>query len=116
MIGLTFDDAVKYLQLPRTIGEYKGEVILTSLGPYGPYLKWNSSFTSLPVEYNLVEVGLEDACRLVEEGIVQKGGKMARGVLVDFDKVDGGKLTVRNGRFGVYINWKKVNAKVRWSE
>ncbi|GMH60236.1 hypothetical protein TrRE_jg13183, partial [Triparma retinervis] len=112
LIGLTFEDAKKYLMLPRNVGEYKGEAIITSLGPYGPYLKWNNSFTSLPQEYNLIEVGEEDARRLVEEGIVQKGGRLARGVLVDFDKVEGYKLTVRDGRFGVYINWKKVNAKM----
>ena len=60
----------------------------------------------------MVDVEPAVAESLVEEGIVNKVGKMARGVLVDFDKVEGGKLTVRDGRFGVYINWKRVNAKM----
>jgi phage host-nuclease inhibitor protein Gam len=38
--------------------------------------------------------------------------ELARGVLAELGEKDGGKVRVRDGRFGIYINWKKVNAKM----
>ena len=60
----------------------------------------------------MLTVEEEVAVALVIDGIVNKSTKLGRGVLLDFGKVDGGTLTVREGRFGVYLNWKKVNAKL----
>ena len=112
LVGLTFEQAMGYLNLPRTICEYEGKKIETNIGRYGPYVKWNNSFVSLPAEHDLLTVEEEVAVALVIDGIVNKSTKLGRGVLLDFGKVDGGTLTVREGRFGVYLNWKKVNAKL----
>lgn len=30
----------------------------------------------------------------------------------DLGEIDGGSVRVMNGRFGMYINWKKINAKL----
>jgi hypothetical protein len=38
--------------------------------------------------------------------------ELARGVLAEIGEKDGGKVRVKDGRFGIYINWKKVNAKM----
>lgn len=35
-----------------------------------------------------------------------------RGVLAELGEMDGSKVTIKSGRFGSYINWKKVNAKL----
>jgi len=111
-IGLTFEDAVGYLSLPREVAVHDGLKIEASIGRYGPYLKYNSSFVSLPPEHDVLHVGTEAAVQIVVDGIINKKGKVAKGVLQDFGDVEGGKLTVRDGRFGVYLNWKKVNAKM----
>lgn len=37
---------------------------------------------------------------------------MGAGVLAEIGEKDGSKVTVKNGRFGAYINWKRVNAKL----
>ncbi|GMI08265.1 hypothetical protein TrLO_g6461 [Triparma laevis f. longispina] len=112
LVGLTFERAMGYLNLPRTICEYEEKKVETNIGRYGPYIKFNNSFVSLPVEHDLLEVGEEIAIGLVIDGIINKSAKLGRGVLLDFGKVEGGTLTVREGRFGVYLNWKKVNAKL----
>ena len=36
----------------------------------------------------------------------------AKNVLAELGEMEGGKVTVKMGRFGMYMNWKKVNAKV----
>lgn len=38
--------------------------------------------------------------------------ELGAGVLADLGEKEGAKVTVKNGRFGSYINWKKVNAKL----
>ena len=91
---------------------HEGLKIEASIGRYGPYLKYNSSFVSLPPEHDVLHVGSEASVQIVVDGIINKKGKVAKGVLQDFGDVEGGKLTVRDGRFGVYLNWKKVNAKM----
>ena len=37
---------------------------------------------------------------------------LGRGVLADLGKKEGGAVRVKEGRFGVYLNWKRVNAKL----
>ena len=111
-VGLTFEDAIGYLSLPRQVVEHEGLPIEANIGRYGPYLKYNSSFVSLPPPHDVLTIGPEAGMAIVVEGIVNKKGKTARGVLKDLGDVEGGKLTVRDGRFGVYLNWKKTNAKM----
>jgi phage host-nuclease inhibitor protein Gam len=38
--------------------------------------------------------------------------ELGRGVLALIGEMEGNKVTVKSGRFGTYINWKKVNAKM----
>lgn len=38
--------------------------------------------------------------------------ELGAGVLVEVGEKEGNKVTVKSGRFGPYINWKKVNAKL----
>jgi hypothetical protein len=37
---------------------------------------------------------------------------LGAGVLAEIGEMEGGKVVVKSGRFGMYINWKKVNAKM----
>ena len=57
MIGLTFEDAISYLNMPTTVGEYEGIKIENGVGRYGPYLKWNGTFVSLRDEIDVLTVG-----------------------------------------------------------
>ncbi len=108
---LDFETALKYLSLPRKVGEYEGKKVEVNIGRFGPYVKWNSAFVSLPREHDVLDVSEVVALQLVVDGIINKKGS-AKGVIADFGKVEGGTLTVRDGRFGVYLNWKKINAKI----
>lgn len=112
---VTLDQAHGYLSLPRTICVHDGKNVTGSIGRYGPYLKWNNSFVSLPTDLDVLTVVEWDAIPLVIDGIVNK--KKAQNVLVDFGedsdpRLVGGALTIRSGRYGPYINFMKVNAKL----
>mmetsp|Transcript_21685 Transcript_21685/g.62198 ORF Transcript_21685/g.62198 Transcript_21685/m.62198 type:complete len:782 (+) Transcript_21685:1-2346(+) len=112
-LGITLEEAVGYTELPRTVCELHDMPILTSIGPYGPYLKYNNTFVSLKKEEgDVLTVDADTAKMLVTEGIINKPDGLARGVLAELGEKDGSVVRVKDGRFGMYINWKRVNAKM----
>jgi topoisomerase IA-like protein len=110
--GLTMEEAVGYISLPRTVSHLNDLPITASLGPYGPYLKFNSSFLSLdPQDGDVLTIDKDTAERLVTDGIIN-GKRKQRGVVAELGEKEGSMVIVKEGRFGRYINWKKVNAKI----
>ena len=113
MIGLTLEEAIGYVSLPRIVCTYNELPILAAIGPYGPYLKYNNSFVSLTkATGDVLTINEEVAIQVVTDGIINKSSKLARGVLAEIGEKDGSMVTIKDGRFGKYISWKKINAKV----
>ena len=112
-LGISLEEAVGYTELPRTVCELHDMAILTSIGPYGPYLKYNNTFVSLKKEEgDVLTIDADTARRLVTDGIINAPDRLARGVLAELGEKDGSMVRVKDGRFGMYINWKRVNAKM----
>lgn len=73
MLGLTVEEAVGYCGLPRTVSMLHDKPIVTAIGPYGPYLKYNNTFMSLsPRDGDVLTIDAETAEQLVTEGIINK--------------------------------------------
>ncbi|GKY93125.1 hypothetical protein MPSEU_000280700 [Mayamaea pseudoterrestris] len=109
-LGVTYDHAVGYVELPRTVCFLNDKPIVAAIGPYGPYLKYNNSYTSLKAtDGDVLNVDPATAEQLVIERIVN--GK-PKGAIADLGEKDGSPVTVKRGRFGNYLNWKRVNAKL----
>ena len=73
MMGLTFEEALGYVNLPRTVTTLNGLPIVAAIGPYGPYLKYNNSFASLnKKDGDVLTVDAETAERVVTDGIINK--------------------------------------------
>lgn len=73
MIGLSWEDAVGYVSLPRTVCTMNDLPIIAAIGPYGPYLKYNNSFVSLNKrDGDVLTVDEETAQRVVTDGIINK--------------------------------------------
>lgn len=73
MIGLTFDDAVLYVGLPRTVCTFNDLPIVAAIGPYGPYLKYNNTFASLNKgDGDVLDIDAVEAEKLVIERIIEK--------------------------------------------
>lgn len=66
---VTLETALSLLALPRTIGNHPetGKPITASIGPYGPYIKYDGKFTSLK-EDNLLTISLERALDVIQAG------------------------------------------------
>ena len=103
---ITLEEALKLFELPRDLGEFEGEMITAAVGRFGPYLKHAGKFISIPKEFAPETISMEEAQQL----IVEKRDSEAKKVLRTFDEEP--ELEVLNGRFGVYIAYKKKNYKM----
>lgn len=73
MLGITLEDAVGYVGLPRTVCTLNELPIIAAIGPYGPYLKYNNSYASLKEEDgDVLTVDGDVAKMVVTDGIINK--------------------------------------------
>ncbi|MDR0558848.1 MAG: type I DNA topoisomerase [Prevotellaceae bacterium] len=100
---ITLEEALKLFELPRNIGDYKGEQLLVSVGRFGPYVKFGKMFVSLKKNDDPYDISLERAIELIEEKMVKDSEKL----VCDFDDIK-----VLNGRFGKYITFDGNNYKL----
>lgn len=76
MLGITFEEAVQYVNLPRTVCTMEDRPIVAAIGPYGPYLKYNNTFITLkPADGDVLTISPEDAKIVVTEGLSKKSSK-----------------------------------------
>ena len=118
--GLSLDEVVGYVSLPRTVCLLDNSPIIASIGPFGPYLKYRNSYISLNETdgdvWSIDPVAAEQVVRTGSQkktnarGLVAELGR-ARGVVAELGEIDGGSVTVKSGRFGKYISWKNVTTK-----
>ncbi len=93
---ITFEEALDLFQLPKDLGEYEGEVVTVNNGRFGPYVKFGSTFVSLPKGQNPMEVDRDMAIELIEEK------KKADAPIYTYN---GLPVTKGKGRFGPFIKW-----------
>ena len=104
--NITLEEALKLFELPRTVGEFEGETIIAAIGKFGPYIKHGKTFVSIPSSTTPQAITLEQAIALINA----KRNEAANKVLKTFDEDP--DMQVLNGRFGVYICYKKANYKI----
>lgn len=114
---VTIDDALKLLSLPREIGESDGEMITAQNGRYGPYLKKGSDSRSLASEEQIFSLTLDEAKEIFAQP-KQRGQRQAQPPLAELgvDPVSGGKILLKDGRFGLYVTDGETNASLPRSE
>ena len=78
-------------------------MIQAGLGRFGPYLKYQGSFASLPAEDDLLTIGLNRAVDLLAEAAKKKGRLLGQ-------HPNGGDVHVKAGRYGAYVEHNKLRA------
>ena len=103
--AVDLETALKLLSLPRDVGAHpeSGEMIQAGLGRYGPYLKYQGSFTSLKDGDDLLEIGLNRAVDLLAESAKKRGRLLG-------EHPSGGEVHLKAGRFGPYVEHSKLRA------
>ncbi len=103
---ITLEEALKLFELPRALGVFEGEEVSVGVGRFGPYVKHAGKYVSIPKEMSPQDITLEEAVKLIEE----KRSTEAKKVLISFPEDP--EMEVLNGRYGVYISYKKQNYKI----
>ena len=103
---LTLEEALKLFDLPRYLGDFEGDKVTIGVGHYGPYVKHNGKYASIPKEMSPTAITLEEAIDLIK---AQRENE-AKKVLKTFEEEP--ELMVLNGRYGPYIVYKKQNVKI----
>jgi DNA topoisomerase-1 len=112
--SLTLDKALQLLALPRAVGLHPetGKPISAGLGRYGPFILHDGTYANLPDFEEVFSVGLNRAVDLLAQKKAG-GARFGRGAPIaaikSFEHADGA-ISVRDGRYGPYVNQGKINA------
>ncbi|WP_284773969.1 type I DNA topoisomerase [Agrobacterium sp. lyk4-40-TYG-31] len=111
------EKALALINLPRDIGKHpeSGKMISAGLGRYGPFLLHDGGYANLESIEDVFSIGLNRAVTVIAEKKASPGrGRSATPAALKElgDHPDGGAITVRDGKYGPYVNWGKVNATI----
>jgi len=100
------DEAFQGVQYPIVVGTHNGVSLEISKGRFGPYIKYQGQFVSIPKGQAPETVTLDQAIALVE---AKAAGVMAA-VLKSF--TEDANIQILNGRYGSYIKNGKDNVPI----
>lgn len=97
---------MELFKFPRTLGELDGKPVTVGKGKFGPYIRYENTYVSVPETVDPLSVTLEEAERMLQE----KKEAEARKVIKTFP--DNPDMQILNGRYGPYIAYQKKNYKI----
>ncbi|MCI7597339.1 MAG: type I DNA topoisomerase [Prevotella sp.] len=103
---ITLDEALELFKLPRLVGDYQGKPVEIGSGKFGPYVKYDGKYASLPKGADPMSVTLEESMDLIR----QKEEQEAKRHLKSFGQDP--KMEVLNGRYGPYISYDGKNYRI----
>ncbi|HBG71545.1 MAG: DNA topoisomerase I [Bacteroidetes bacterium GWF2_43_63] len=101
--GVTLEEALALFCFPKILGESDGNEVVVSVGRFGPYVRFEGKFYSIPRDINPTQVNLATALEIV----ANKQEKDRNSVLKTFK--EDAELQIVKGRFGPYIKYKGKN-------
>ncbi|TPL97297.1 type I DNA topoisomerase [Mesorhizobium sp. B2-3-10] len=115
--SIDHEKALALLGLPRDVGKHpeSGKMISAGLGRYGPFVLHDGTYANLDSIEDVFSIGLNRAVTVIAEkqskGKGGRNGGTAAALKELGDHPDGGgKIVVRDGKYGPYVNFGKVNA------
>lgn len=112
---ITYEDALKLLSLPRTLGTNSaGDEITVQNGRYGAYLKAGADSRTLTSEEQLFSITLDEALEIYSKPKERRRG-VAKPPLKELgvDPETQKPLIIKDGRFGMYVTDGETNATLR---
>lgn len=112
---MNLEKALALLSLPREVGIHPetGKPIMASIGRYGPYVSHDGQYANLETPEEVFDIGINRAVTVLAEKQARGGarrGSTPKAIATLGQHPDGGDVTVRDGRYGPYVNWGKINA------
>ena len=101
--SVTYEEAMELFKLPREIGSFEGKEVIIGRGRFGPYVKHDEKFTSLPRGEDPYTLTLERAIEIVLEK------RQADAPVATYQ---GLPVTKGKGRFGPFLKWNNLYVNV----
>jgi len=83
--------------LPKNLGNYEEKEVIIGRGRFGPYVKFDEKFVSIPREEDPLKVTMKRAVELIEAKRKEDAPE---------GEYDGLPYTRGKGRFGPFLKWK----------
>ena len=103
---ITFEETMQLFKLPCYLGDFEDQSVESNAGRFGPYVKHNNVFVSLPKGLSPLEVSLEQAIELILE---------KRRIDAPIATYEGYDISKGKGRFGPFIKWNGLFINVNKS-
>jgi len=103
---ITLEQGLELFKLPRTLGDYEEQEVVIGKGPFGPYIRHQGKFTSLPKGEDPMRISLEQAIELIEA----KRKADAEKFIKSFP--ENPEVQLLKGRWGPYIKFGSKNVKI----
>lgn len=103
---ITLEEALKLFDPPRTVGEYEGKVMVAAVGRFGPFIRHDGKFVSIPKDLNPLTITAEEAIALIEGKRVKDEQRFIKKFEEDPE------MEILKGRFGPYISYQKANYRI----
>ncbi|HMO18240.1 MAG TPA: type I DNA topoisomerase [Oligoflexia bacterium] len=119
--GMALDEvtpelAIKLLSMPRELGVHpeSGDVVLSKLGPYGPYVESGKERRTITAGISPLEITLEEALTLLSQPKTRGRGGAQTSALKDLgeDPVAKAQVQLKSGRYGPYVTNGTTNASI----
>ncbi len=104
--SITLEEALDLFRLPRTVGKYEDKDVVAAIGRFGPYIRHDSKFVSLPKTDDPLTVSLERAIEIIED----KREAERKKIIKEFKEEP--EIKILAGRWGPYISFKGENLKI----
>ena len=103
---ITLEDALELFKLPKKVGSFEDKEMTVAIGKFGPYIRHNNAFYSLPKDIDPLDVSEEQAIEI----ILDKRKRDSERLIKTFD--ENPDVKILNGRWGPYIEFGKQNVKI----
>ena len=96
---ITLEEALDLFKLPFSPGNYQGKEIIIGAGRFGPYVKWNEQYVSIPKGEDPLTVDADRAIELINQK------QQADAPIGEYK---GKPVTKGKGRFGPFIKYDNL--------
>jgi DNA topoisomerase-1 len=100
------EEALDLFKMPRNLGGFEGHDMVVGIGRFGPYVRHDSLFVSIPKTDDPYTIDANRAVELIQSKRKSDAEKIIKTFNEDAD------LKVLKGRWGPYVAWGKKNIKI----
>jgi len=103
--SITLEEALDLFRLPRSLGEWNGKEVSVGVGRFGPYVRCDNTFESIPKSEDPYSISLERCVELLENKMQKTADRIPHVV----GHLDGKEILAAAGRYGPYIKYDGKN-------